>query len=484
MTPSGSLGLRGRTLRSFLLLGAQRVVGLLVTMVGGIVLARLLVPDVFGVYAVIGFVVGLGVIFSDLGLGAALIQRRDLDPTATLGAASTANLALALALGAAIAALAPLIVRSLGLAPEAAEPLRVLALLIPLSALRMPAAVLLERHLAYVPLTIAETLDTVAFHVVAVAAAIDGAGVWSFVLGALAGRVAGLAVLWRSTGSWPRLRWCWSDLEPVLKFGMWFQGSAVVSLVRDAVGPTFVLKWSGVTAIGFLNWAATLSLLPLQFVSIAGRVLFPALSRLQEYPREFGEATERVLGRVAVVLYPAALFLVAGADPVVRLIYGTAWLPAVPAIRFFCLSALLGGTSNVLVHALYSLGRADLVFRLSVFWAAVVWILALVMVPRVGFVGLAVASACMSATGSLAALAVRRLVPVRVLPQIRVPLAAGALGAMLLWLLANVWIHDIPSLVVGVSAAGGVYVAAACLLGGAAWRAELVADWRIVWNGR
>lgn len=483
MTPSGSPGLRGRTLRSFLLLGVQRVVGLVVTAAGGIVLARLLLPEIFGVYAVIGFVVGLGVIVSDLGLGAALIQRRDLDPAASLGVASTANLSLALVLAAAIAGLAPLIVRSLGLAPDATEPLRVLALLIPLSALRMPAAILLERDLGYVPLTIAETLDTVAFHVVAVGAALAGAGVWSFVLGAIGGRLAGVAILWKSTGWWPKLRWRWSDLEPVLKFGVWFQGSAVVSLVRDAAGPTFVLAWTGVTAIGFLNWAATLSLLPLQFVSIAGKVLFPALSRLQDHPREFAEATERALGRVAIVLYPAALFLLAGADPIVRLIYGTAWLPAVPAIRFFCLAALLGGTSNVLVHALYSLGRADLVFRLSVFWAAVVWLVTLIMVPQVGFVGLAVASACMSATGSLAALAVRRLVPVRVLPQIRVPLAAGALGAVLLWFLANVWIHDVPSLLGGVSAAGGVYVAAACLLGGAAWRAELLADWRIVWNG-
>lgn len=95
MTPSGSPGLPGRTLRSFLLLGAQRVLSLLVIAAGGIVLARLLTSEEFGLYAILAFAIGLGVAFSDLGLGAALIQRRDLDPSASLGTAFVLNLGLA-----------------------------------------------------------------------------------------------------------------------------------------------------------------------------------------------------------------------------------------------------------------------------------------------------------------------------------------------------------------------------------------------------
>ena len=108
MSPSSSPGLRGRTLRSFLLLGAQRVVGVVVTAGGSIALARLLTPEVFGLYAILVFVITAGVRASELGLGAALIQRRDLDPAAALGVAFTATFGLALALGAAIAAAAPL----------------------------------------------------------------------------------------------------------------------------------------------------------------------------------------------------------------------------------------------------------------------------------------------------------------------------------------------------------------------------------------
>lgn len=484
MSPSSSPGLRGRTLRSFLLLGAQRVVGVVVTAGGSIALARLLTPEVFGLYAILVFVITAGVRSSELGLGAALIQRRDLDPAAALGVAFTATFGLALALGAAIAAAAPLVARWPGVSSDVTAPVRWLALLVVLSSLRMPAMVLLERRLAYLPLTVAETADTVTFHTVAIAAAIAGAGLWSFVMGALAARVVNLVVLWGAARWRPTLRWSWRELAPVMKFGILFQGSVLVAIAGDAVVPIFVTAWSGVTGVGFLNWAATLAFLPLQVVSIAGRVLFPALSSLQADPKRFAEATARALNRVTAVLYPAAALLLAGADPVVRLIFGEAWLPAIPAVRCFCLSAIIGGTSTIFVHALYSLGRADIVFRLNLASAVLLWVITLVLVPWLGFVGFAVASVSLACAGvSYTALSVRRLAPVRVLPAVRVPLAASLGSAAVLAALVGLWVHDLPSLLIAVGVSAGAYVVFAGFIGGAAWRVEFMADWRTVLQG-
>jgi len=481
MSPSSSPGLRGRTLRSFLLLGAQRVVGVVVTAGGSIALARLLTPEVFGLYAILVFVITAGVRSSELGLGAALIQRRDLDPAAGLGVAFTATFGLALALGAAIAAAAPLVARWPGVSSDVTAPVRWLALLVVLSSLRMPAMVLLERRLAYLPLTVAETADTVTFHAVAIAAAIAGAGLWSFVMGALAARAVNLVVLWGAARWRPTLRWSWRELAPVMKFGILFQGSVLVTIAGDAVVPIFVTAWSGVTGVGFLNWAATLAFLPLQVVSIAGRVLFPALSSLQADTERFAEATARALNRVTAVLYPAAALLLAGADPVVRLIFGEAWLPAIPAVRCFCLSAIIGGTSTIFVHALYSLGRADIVFRLNLASAVLLWAITLVLVPWLGFVGFAVASVSLACAGvSYTALSVRRLAPVRVLPAVRVPLAASLGSAAVLAALVGFWVHDLPSLLIAVGVSAGAYVVFAGFIGGAAWRVEFMADWRTV----
>jgi O-antigen/teichoic acid export membrane protein len=265
---------------------------------------------------------------------------------------------------------------------------------------------------------------------------------------------------------------------------MLYQGSVLIVLAGDAVVPTFVAAWSGVAAVGFLNWAATLAFLPLQVVSVAGRVLFPALASLQADTDRFAEATARALNRVTAVLYPAAALLFAGAEPVVSLIFGEAWLPAVPAVRLFCLSAIVGGTSTIFVHALYSLGRADVVFRLNLAGAGLLWTVTVVLVPWVGFVGFALASAIHACAGlSYAALSVRRLVPVRVLPAVRVPLAASLGSATVLAALVSVWIHDLPSLLIAGAVSAVAYVVFAGLIGGAAWRVEFMADWRTVFQG-
>ena len=483
MTPADALGLRGRTLRSFIVLAAQRVASLLVIAAGGIALARLLTPAEFGLYAIFSFVIGLGVTLSDLGLGAALVQRRDLDPSVTLGTTFTLNLALASVLALGVVGLAPVVARWLDPAADVAAPLRCLALLIVLASLRMPAAVLLERRLAYLPLAIAETVDTVVFYTLAVAAARAGAGLWSFVLGALVARLANVAIVWGAAPARLRPAWRPRELAPVLRFGLPFQGSALIGIARDASMPTIVTAWSGVAAVGFLNWASTLAFQPLQLVTIAGKVLFPALSRVQDDRERFGLATERALNRIATVLYPAALLLLAGADPIVRLVYGEAWAPAIPAMRLFCVTTLLGGTSTILVHALYGLGRADLVFRLSLGWAALVWGLTLGLVPWLGFLGFAVASVGVSVTSVAPLLVLRRSVPIRFLPAVRVPLTAALVSALTLGTLSEVWIHDLLSLLIGGGVSLAAYVGLVLLLGGAAWRVELVADWRTALQG-
>jgi O-antigen/teichoic acid export membrane protein len=250
------------------------------------------------------------------------------------------------------------------------------------------------------------------------------------------------------------------------------------------VVPTFVTAWSEVAAVGYLNWAAMLAFLPLQVVSTAGRVLFPALSSLQAQPTRFAEATERALNRVTTILYPAAALLLVGADPVVRLIFGEAWTPAVPAVRCFCLSAIIGGTSTIFVHALYGLGRPDLVFRLNLASVGVLWVLTVALVPWLGFVGFAVASASLACAGlSYTAVSLRRIVPVHVLSAVRVPLTASVGSAAVLAAFAGFWIHDLPSLVVAASVSAGAYVVFAGLIGGAAWRVEFMADWRTVLQG-
>ena len=96
----------------------------------------------------------------------------------------------------------------------------------------------------------------------------------------------------------------------------------------------------------------------------------------------------------------------------------------------------------------------------------------------------AVASACLAcASVSYAALQLRRLVPIRIAPAVRVPLTASLGSAAVLAALVGLWIHDLPSLLAGAALSAAAYVVFAGLIGGEAWRVEFLADWRTVLQG-
>jgi PST family polysaccharide transporter len=430
------------------------------------------------VYAVIGFAVALTSTCGDLGLGAALVQRPASATVIPLQVAFTAQCAMAVLLGSALVVLAPLLTRWLHLPASAIGPLRTLSLLVPLAALRTPSAVMLERELSYLPLMASETIETATYFVVAVALAVAGAGVWSFVVGAVAGRCLGLGALLFATRWRPALRWRWSDLAPLLRFGASFQGSAVVIAARDSVVPTLVVSWSGVAAAGFLNWAASVAFLPLQVIAVAGRVLFPALSNLQQNPAAFARALERALNRVASILFPVALLLLVSADRLIPALYGSAWLPSVPAVRLFCLTAVVGGTVNLLLQGLYGLGQAKTVLYLNLLWATAVWALATALVALVGFVGFAAASFLSSIMVAAAACVALRPLRLKIGSAIRAPLAAAALSAVFFFLGAQWWTDTVVNLGLGLAGAGVAYAALLVYLGGPAWRNEILDDCR------
>jgi PST family polysaccharide transporter len=485
MTESGvqdGRGLRSRVVHGALLLGCQRALNIAVAALGGIVLARLFLPELFGTFAFILFVASLGILAGDLGLGTALIQRERIEPAASLEAAFLLQLGIAALVAGLMVIAAPLCVRSFGLAPEGVDPLRVLAILVPLAALRMPPLVMLERGLRYGPIVLADTLDTLVFHAVAIGAGLAGMGLWSFVLGMIAGKVVAAMLLWRAAAWRPSWVWNGAAVKGLMKEGLPLQGTAALVTAREGALPVLVVLAGGAAAVGALNLAMSLSSFPLQVVISAGRVLRPALSRIRHDAAAFAAATERAMNGIAVMLCPLLLMMAVGADPIVRYVYGTAWLPAVPALRWLSAGALMGGLTTVLVYALHGLGRSDVVMRFNVLWTALLWGLAVVCIHQWGPIGFAMAHVCMAASGALVYVAVRRTVPIRVVAQVGQPLLAGGVAAGLFGLLAQELVAGPVSLMLAAGAALLVYGLALWMLCGTAWRNELMADWGRLWS--
>ncbi|HET7696467.1 MAG TPA: lipopolysaccharide biosynthesis protein [Vicinamibacterales bacterium] len=343
----------GPTLTDQAAVGAQWMltagtVGAVLQMAFGIVLARMLTPESFGLVALAFVVLGAARPLCDLSIGNAVVQRADLTPR-HIRVAFTCSLLLGITGAALIAAFAPL-AAALMRDAEVAPVLRVLAIEFAIAGTTIVAGALLRRRMDFRRIAWIETgTSAIGYGVVAVILAVLGYGVWSLVYGALTHSV--LASVWFfSVSPHPcRPLLAARELRDLLRFGI---GASVSGLVHHAamtVDNFVVGRWLGASAVGTYSRAYHLVNTPNRFsiVWTAG-VLFPALAQAQSDAARLGRAYLSVTQLTAMLAAPGMVALAIAAPHLLRSVYGPQWVDAAIPLQILCLAGYL--------RALYQLG--------------------------------------------------------------------------------------------------------------------------------
>lgn len=384
------------------------------------VLARLLAPEEFGLFA-------FGLVFmtyletvGDLGTGTALIHwpRRTHD-------AAHVTFYLNLGMGVvwfALAQIAAPWVAGFFRNPEGEPVIRVLAVSFLLKALGNTHDALCQKELRFKARLLPETALTAGKGVVAVALAFAGFGVWSLVWGQLAGLALQAAVLWRVVPWRPGGRFPRDLAGPLLVYGRGIIAVNVLAAVVHHADLVVVGRMLGTTVLGFYQMATKVPEVTVTLaVWVVGKVLFASFSRAHAAGRDLARAYLTALRYVSLVTVPAAAGLFLVARPLVQVVFGEDWLPVVPILRAL---AIYVGIRSVGSHGgdvLKATGRTGLLAGLAVA-RAVVLVPALILAGRVS--GMAVA-ATLAATTAVTALV--NLVVVSRLIQVRARQVVGAL---------------------------------------------------------
>lgn len=363
-----------------------------ISYLGSIFLARLLIPEVFGIFAIISTIITFFGFFSDVGLGAALIQKKadltqkDLSVTFTLQQILVVLVTFLLWFS------APWFAARYPLGPAGVWLLRVFSLSLFLTSLKTIPSILLERQLKFNRLIWPEVAEVVTFQVLAIGLAIQGLGVWSFIIALLVRSFLGLAVLfylspWQISFAWDK-----TIARRLVRFGIPYNLNGFVATIKDAVMPIFVGAVSGATAVGYLNWALTFSKLPILFMADIFRVTFPAYSRIQHDKDVLKKAIEKTIRFTNMFLFPAVFLLAAFVRPIVTIIFTDQWLPALPAFYIHLLGILIVGITNTFMDALWALGQTKIAVKLLIIFTLVNWGASVPLVYRLGFNGAMIGS--------------------------------------------------------------------------------------------
>jgi len=324
-----------------------------------VVLARILTPADFGLVAVAMVVVAFVGLFQDLGLKQALVQRREVDARLT-GAVFWGGIGVGVVWFVAIFLSAPLFGR-LYRSPEVVPVLRSLGALFLITPLGLVPEALLLRDLRFRRLFALELLPSIVPGVVAIGLAGLGLGVWALVWGTLAGSALRTGTLWALVPWRPGRPARFGAWRQLMRFGGWVSLEAILGWMIANLDQAFAGRFLGAAGAGVFRMGVALALFPATGVSqTVGRVLFPAYSRLQDEPDRIREGLERCIRLVAIVSVPVGVAAVAYADPVVPVLLGEHWRPAVDVIRILAPAGVLASLVGVAPPLYRAVGRVDI----------------------------------------------------------------------------------------------------------------------------
>lgn len=434
-------------------------------MAGNILLARWLAPETFGIYAIVSFVVGMAGFLSDLGLGASLIQRREHLTERDLRTAFSLSLILNVVVVGTLWAVAGPLVRAYDLQAVNVLAVRMLAASILFSTFTVIPSIRMERELKFGRLSMADLSGQLVYVLIAVPLAFSyrhpnvsltraDDAVWCFVWATLASRVVHAVVVNISAWWRPRLGFDRGAMRAMLAFGLPYQLNGFVNAIKDNFVPTFIAFVAGTKAVGYVIWAVGMATNALFLLPIVSRVTFPAYARLQHDPPALKDAIEKSIKWVAATVFPTTLLLAALARQIVEHVYGPKWFPGLTSFYLLCIPMMNAAYSTVIVSALYGLGRARTVLRLTLIWAVAGWAVGVPMTLWIGKDGFALAMCAVSWLSVLSVREMNKVVRVNfVRPLLRV-FVLSAIPAAVVGSFARFVVHD--SLQLALVAAVGV----------------------------
>ncbi|MEN6370859.1 MAG: lipopolysaccharide biosynthesis protein [Armatimonadota bacterium] len=376
-----------------------RIMQFLVT----IVLARLLAPSVFGLFALGTMIVTALTLFRDLGFGQALIYHKtDVQKNAETTFLMSAIFGFSA--WAVIYAASPIISMVFG-GPAFIWPLRIMSFSVVLSSLATVPSTLLEKDLEFKRRALPELAMGLSYAAVSITLAYRGLGVWSLVIGHLSSVAISAIVTWMVAGWKPAASFHKESAKRTLSFGKPLMAATFLFLAFFYIDNAAIGRWLGVTILGYYSLAYTICNLPATNIThIVNKVMFPTYSKLNNDIPALRRAYTRTVKSISMLSFPVAIWLALAASDFVLGFFGSKWAPAIPMFRilaFYGMFRSIGATAGIVFMAL---GEPKWVYRLNFLQLGIAAPLVYPVAIKFGAVGVAVLFTCAYIIGTSMAL--------------------------------------------------------------------------------
>ncbi|MCS3855302.1 PST family polysaccharide transporter [Salinibacter ruber] len=359
-------GFRQNTIQGVSWSVVGKVVNQLLIFIFGIGLARLLSPREFGLVAMVLIFTGFAKIFRNVGLGAALVQHQDVTEMHR-SSVFWVNVGSGIFLTVLFVLLAP-VLADFYEEPALVPITVVLAFQFLLGGLTAVHRKLFQKEINFRALALVGVGSTVFAGGTAVIMAWMGYGVWSLVMKSLLNSASAAVILWIASPWRPRFSFSWEALGDLWRFSLNLLGTRSMNFWVRRLDDLLIGRYLGSDPLGIYTKAYKIMLVPLNNVSrVIGRVMFPALSSIQEDIPRVRRIYLRMTETIALITFPLMLGLFATAESFVIGIFGSEWSGMILPLKIFCFAGLWQSIATLNGNLYLSQGQTDLQFRVSLF---------------------------------------------------------------------------------------------------------------------
>lgn len=433
-----------------------------------LVVFTLLAPQEVGLYTAVLAMQKIVSFFTDFGLGAALVQKKESLVEADITTSFTIQSSLTLF----IFLVAFVSQHALGsffhLSSDAQRLFVVLVFCIFLSSFKTIPSILLERAIRFEKLVIPQMVESFVFNMLVVGLMLLGARLNSFSWAFLASSVIGIPFYY-AVSPW-RVRFG-IDRESLhhLKFGIQFQAKNILATLKDDFLTVTLAKLLTFTEIGYIGFAQRWSFFSYRFiVDSITKVTFSAYARIQDDKERLRQAIEKSLFYTGTFMCPMLFGLIIMSPYLVRYFpkWHNKWEGALVSLVFFSLNALVSSFSGILVNVLDATGRVKTTLKLMVLWTVLIWILTPLLIFFYGYHGVSVASFLVTLTLFLTVYLVKKIIQFDFIKSVAKPFISSIVMSGIVYVFLQLLAGNLISFVLVVFLGGVVYVVLMYMIAG------------------
>lgn len=346
----------------------------------GIIIARILSPQDYGIIGMTAIFFAVANTFVDSGFGSALIQKKDRNDI-DYSTCFYFNLAVGFVSYLILFFIAPAISDFYRI-PLLCDVIRVLGLSLIVNSLTISQTARMTAEMKFKEMSVITIIIQVFTGIVGLYFAYTGWGVWALVFQQLGSSIAKLIIIEVYLKWIPQFVFSIPSFKHMFSYGSKILCSSLINVIYDNMYTLVIGRVFSAKDVGYYNRGNQFAILPTTTIlNIFMKVAFPLMAEVQNDTGKLQIAYKKFLRVPIFILYPILFGLIVLAKPLILVLLGEKWLPAVPILQVLCIGSFFDPLTHINLNILYVKGRTDLVLKLELLKKPIAFIILFGMIP-------------------------------------------------------------------------------------------------------